>query len=163
MHDFEWAVVGAGPAGISAVGTLLDQEISAKDVVWIDPTFGGGDFGMLWGNVPSNTRVGDFAQMFTSCRSFAFDDRSAKFPIEDLAKESFCELRYVGDVLRAFTAVLRENVASHAGFVARCTSMRGGWRLQLRDGTTICARNVVLAIGAQPRRLAFAGVTEIPL
>lgn len=163
MHDFQWAVVGAGPAGISAVGTLLDEEIRAKDVAWIDPAFGGGDFGMLWGNVPSNTRVGDFAQMFTSCRSFAFDGRSAKFPIEDLAKESFCELRYVGEVLQAFTAALRAKVASTVGFVERCSSMRDGWILQLRDATAIRARNVVLAIGARPRQLELSGLTAIPL
>ncbi|MGH7715669.1 MAG: hypothetical protein ACREML_06680, partial [Vulcanimicrobiaceae bacterium] len=88
MMDFEWAVAGAGPAGINVVGTLLDEGVSPDAIAWIDPAFGGGDFGTLWGNVPSNTRVGDFSKMFTSCRSFAFDSRSSRFFIEDLDTES---------------------------------------------------------------------------
>ena len=163
MENFEWAVIGGGPAGISTVGTLLDEGVSAEAIAWIDPEFGGGDFARLWGNVPSNTRVDDFSQMFTSCRSFAFDRRSARFSIEDLAGDSWCDLHYVGDVLQAFTATLRAQVASFVGFVTRCSSISNGWLLQLRDGTAIRARNVVLAIGARPRQLDYPGVAAIPL
>lgn len=35
------AVVGAGPAGVAAVGQLLDNGV-AKPVSWIDPAFTGG-------------------------------------------------------------------------------------------------------------------------
>ena len=163
MADFEWAVVGGGPAGISAVGTLLDEGVRADAIAWIDPAFGGGDFGMLWGNVPSNTRVGDFSKMFTSCRSFEFDSRPSRLPIEDLAEESWCDLHYVGDVLQAITATLRAKVTSIVGFVIRCTSIRSGWQLHLRDGSTARARNVVLATGARPRELQLPGVIAIPL
>lgn len=163
MDEFEWAVIGAGPAGISAVGTLLDEGVSADAIAWIDPEFGGGDFGMLWGNVPSNTRVGDFSAMFTSCRSFAFEARSSRFPFEEFAKESFCDLHFVGDILETITATLRTKVASFTGFVTRCSSIRNGWLIQLRDGATKEARNVVLAIGAHPRQLELPGIVAIPL
>jgi hypothetical protein len=159
----EWAVVGGGPAGISTVGTLLDEGVSPDAILWIDPAFGAGDFGMLWGNVPSNTRIGDFSKMFTSCRSFAFDPNRKIFAIQDLTDESWCDLHYVGDVLQAITATLRAQVTSIAGLVTRCTSTRNGWVLELRDGTTARARNLVLATGAQERRLEHAGITTIPL
>ena len=34
---YAWAVIGAGPAGIAAVGKLLDHGVADKDIVWIDP------------------------------------------------------------------------------------------------------------------------------
>lgn len=35
---FRWAVIGAGPAGIATVGLLLDNNVDAKDILWIDLT-----------------------------------------------------------------------------------------------------------------------------
>lgn len=46
-------VVGAGPAGISTVGLLLER--GYKKIVWIDPYFQGGELRHFWG-VPANTR-----------------------------------------------------------------------------------------------------------
>jgi cation diffusion facilitator CzcD-associated flavoprotein CzcO len=161
--EFEWAVVGGGPAGISTVGTLLDEGVSGDAIAWIDPEFNAGDFATLWRNVPSNTRVGDFSQMFTSCRSFGFEGRSSRFSIEALADDSWCDLHYVGDVLRAFTATLRAQVASFVGFVTHCDSLSNWWVLQLRNGSAIRARYVVLAIGARPLQLELPGIVAIPL
>ena len=36
---FQWAVVGAGPAGIAAVGKLLDNAVNPASILWIDPQF----------------------------------------------------------------------------------------------------------------------------
>ena len=33
------------PAGIAVVGQLLDNDIKAKDILWLDPNFNVGDFG----------------------------------------------------------------------------------------------------------------------
>ena len=54
---YQWAVVGAGPAGIAAVGKLLDNGILAEDILWFDPHFKVGDLGLHWHNVSSNTKV----------------------------------------------------------------------------------------------------------
>ena len=45
MKNFDWAVIGAGPAGIAAIGKLLDAGIEPQRIAWIDPTFAVGDFG----------------------------------------------------------------------------------------------------------------------
>ena len=47
--SFEWAVIGAGPAGIKP-----------QHIAWIAPYFKVGDFGALWKKVESNTPVSDF-------------------------------------------------------------------------------------------------------
>ena len=45
---FQWAVVGAGPAGIAAVGKLLDHGVLPKTILWLDPQFCVGDLGRFW-------------------------------------------------------------------------------------------------------------------
>lgn len=47
-------VIGSGPAGITALGNLLDQGI--EDVLFVDPKFTGGVFNERWRAVPSNTK-----------------------------------------------------------------------------------------------------------
>ena len=44
---YAWTVIGAGPAGIAAVGKLLDHGIAGEDIAWIDPAFAAGDIGDL--------------------------------------------------------------------------------------------------------------------
>ena len=61
---FQWAVIGAGPAGIAAIGKLLDNDIDPAHIAWIDPAFCVGDFGTEWKNVSSNTRVKLFSKGF---------------------------------------------------------------------------------------------------
>ncbi|AFJ42920.1 hypothetical protein [Francisella orientalis] len=36
---YKWAVVGAGPAGMTTIGQLLDSGINTKNMLWIDPKF----------------------------------------------------------------------------------------------------------------------------
>ena len=60
--SYQWAVVGAGPAGIAAVGKLLDQGIEPTEILWLDLQFKVGDLGAYWQNVSSNTTV----QLFIS-------------------------------------------------------------------------------------------------
>ena len=73
QHSLEWAVIGAGPAGIAAVGQLIDKGVSAEQIMWIDPKFKVGDFGAFWTNVSSNTRVKLFNDFLYHCKSFRYD------------------------------------------------------------------------------------------
>lgn len=47
-------VIGSGPAGVTALGNLLDQGI--EDVLMVDPHFNGGRLNERYRNVPSNTK-----------------------------------------------------------------------------------------------------------
>ena len=57
---YAWTVIGAGPAGIAAVGKLLDHGIAPEEIAWLDPAFSAGDLGAKWRSVSSNTQVGFF-------------------------------------------------------------------------------------------------------
>ena len=73
--NFEWCVIGAGPAGIAAVGKLLDHDIPAQKILWIDDKFKVGDLGAKWYDVSSNTTVRLFLDFLNECRAFKFDER----------------------------------------------------------------------------------------
>ncbi|HXL73262.1 MAG TPA: pyridine nucleotide-disulfide oxidoreductase, partial [bacterium] len=36
---YDWAIAGAGPAGIAALGQLLDRGIAGEKILWLDPHF----------------------------------------------------------------------------------------------------------------------------
>ena len=53
--QYEAVVVGAGPAGITCVGNLLERQLSP--ILWIDDDFNGGRINKMYREVPSNTKV----------------------------------------------------------------------------------------------------------
>lgn len=57
-RPYEAVVVGAGPAGITCVGNLLERKLSP--ILWVDDGFNGGRVNRMYREVPSNTRVKTF-------------------------------------------------------------------------------------------------------
>lgn len=50
----EAVVVGAGPAGITCVGNMLERQLSS--VLWVDESFNGGRINRMYREVPSNSK-----------------------------------------------------------------------------------------------------------
>ena len=96
----DWMVIGAGPAGIAAVGKLLDQGIPAQQIGWMDPHFTVGDLGRKWGEVPSNTQVLLFNRYLENCKAFQYGSQSKKFPLESLDPQDTCQLKKVAEPLQ---------------------------------------------------------------
>jgi cation diffusion facilitator CzcD-associated flavoprotein CzcO len=91
---YQWAVIGAGPAGIAAVGKLLDTGIDQKSILWIDPNFTVGDFGTLWRNVPGNTKVKTFIDFLNASPAFAYSSIADRFELSKLDPEQSCKLAF---------------------------------------------------------------------
>ncbi|MCH9643398.1 MAG: FAD/NAD(P)-binding protein [Gammaproteobacteria bacterium] len=160
---FQWAVIGAGPAGIAAVGELLDLGVDSKQVLWVDPYFEVGDFGRHWGEVSSNTRVKLFLKFLKGCQAFGFDDRSRPFAIEQLSPDGFCQLKFVAEPLRWVTQQLREKVTSCPAKVNSMMMSDSVWNLKT-DDTVLKVRKVIMATGCNPKSLpAHEGVRPINL
>ena len=68
--DVQWAVIGAGGAGIIVVGLLLDLGISPQQIAWIDPEFNVGRLGKYYTNVPANVKAKTFVNFLSSCKTF---------------------------------------------------------------------------------------------
>ena len=157
-------MVGAGPAGIAALGHLLDAGVPAGEIAWIDPRFKVGDFGTAWRYVSSNTPVDTFTRFHAHCASFhhAAPERP-RFMIEQMAPQNSCLLMLAAEPLRWITDRLRETVPSTEGLVTALAPAGDDWQLSFADGRTLLAARVVLAIGAIPRRLTFPSLATVPL
>src|SRR5436190_17949103 len=65
--NYDWAIVGAGFAGITALAVLLDSGVKASTIVWIDPEFNVGRVGKYYGNVPGNIQVQSVLYYVNNC------------------------------------------------------------------------------------------------
>lgn len=164
-HPVLWTVVGAGPAGILAVGRLLDAGVFAQSIVWVDPEFAVGDLGKYWFSVPSNTRVSLFNKFLTSTRSFHYSACPKELTLAHLNEQDTCLLGEVVKPLQWVTRTLCAVVPHQKNTVHSLQQSQGGWRLETSAGH-IVSKNVILAIGSVPkteRRVLDANELTLPV
>lgn len=161
MASFAWTVIGAGAAGIAAVGRLLDQEIEPGEIAWVDPAFAAGDLGAKWRSVSSNTQVGLFLSYLNGSSAFRFS-AAPPMPLREVDPEKTCALALVADPLVWVTAHLRDRVKTFETTAAALFLERRRWRVEtpLRELTST---NVILAVGAVPKTLSYPQLSEIPV
>ncbi|WED43466.1 FAD-dependent oxidoreductase [Legionella cardiaca] len=158
---FQWAIVGAGPAGIAAVGKLLDYGVAPHDILWIDPAFTVGDLGHLWRNVSSNTTVKRFLDFLNAVESFAYHQVANNFSLSQFDINSTCTLSEVVAPLQWVTNRLIEKVVAEKTIIHQMALSERTWTLQ-SSTETFKAKNVILATGALPSSLNYPGVDVIP-
>lgn len=161
-NNAEWAVIGAGPAGITAVGKLMDYSIRPDDIAWFDPHFTVGDFGTLWQEVPSNTKVGLFLKFLTASQAFNFSSRETPFGLESLDPKGTCKLANVVEPLQWITNHLIKQVNVFEEKVISIEQQTKGWCLHT-NAKKIYAKNVVLATGADAKVLGYSQPQRISL
>lgn len=161
MQTKLWAVVGAGPAGIAAVGRLLDHQVSPKDILWIDPVFTVGDFGLLWKMVPSNTQVNRFLQFLKGSTAFNIEECKNRFELFQLSPDDTCQLQYMADPLQWITEHFKNQIDTVNGNVTKLHLSHRSWCLSVNDAE-VRAKNVILSIGAEAKTLSHS-IPIIPL
>ena len=160
--DYDWTVIGAGPAGIAAIGQLLDHQVPADRIAWIDPAFTVGDFGTIWRKVPSNTKVSLFLKFLNACESFHYNTCHENFALHTLDPDKTCQLYYMADPLQWVTTRLREQVRAIQGFVTALKLTHKHWEVALESGV-FTSTNVGLTIGSDPLTLPAANFEVVPL
>ena len=161
MASFEWTVVGAGPAGIAALGKLIDQGVDPKSIAWVDPNFRVGDLGQKWYRVSSNTKVDLFNKFLEDCSAYRY--RSAPdFTLRDCDPEATCLLNHIAEPLGWVSNHLREAVHPIEGKATSMFLRNKCWEVDVGE-EKIDSRNVVLAIGSNPKKLDYPDVEEIPV
>ncbi|BBY25539.1 pyridine nucleotide-disulfide oxidoreductase [Mycobacterium stomatepiae] len=161
MTMYNWTVIGAGPAGIAAVAKLLDCGVAAEEIAWLDPDFAAGDFGGKWRAVPGNTTVAQFLEFLTASPSFRFADAPA-FELSSIEPHRTCPLGLVADPLVWITKHLREQVCSYRDIAVELSLHDNRWTVKTnRDEIT--SKNVILAVGAVPKKLSYPELEEIPI
>ncbi|KAK4142106.1 uncharacterized protein C8A04DRAFT_13504 [Dichotomopilus funicola] len=160
-------VIGAGPAGISAVGNLLRAMPDAK-IWWVDRTFDGGSIGRYYRELPSYSSVGEYLRFATTPSIFQTILDNSPQPnaftaMSELDPEMTCPLHLVGDLLTMLTDGLRVHARVRAvyGTVQKLVRhpKENQWTatLEAADGvgtaaprTRIRAPMVVFCTGARP-------------
>jgi cation diffusion facilitator CzcD-associated flavoprotein CzcO len=158
---YAWTVIGAGPAGIAAVGKLLDLGIAERDIAWVDPSFAAGDLGAKWRSVSSNTKVRTFLEYLHGAKSFRFSEAPA-MPLTETDPEETCALALVADPLRWITDHLRERVDTFETTATRLALRNRLWQIET-GSQPLASANVILAVGATPKKLNYPQLQEIPL
>lgn len=158
----QWAVIGAGPAGIATVGKLLDQGITPRDIAWIDPKFTVGDFGTRWRHVPSNTKVSLFLKFLQAAQSFDYQNCREDFALNHIDADQTCQLELMADPLQWVTNQLKEKATCFEDMALRLFLKDRRWHIKLHNAE-LFAHNVVLAYGAEAKRLPYSTPAEIPL
>ena len=155
MKRYRWCVVGAGPAGISAVGKLLDSGVSGQEIAWIDPVFHVGDLGRKWHRVFGNTAVHFFLKFLHARKSFQYKE-APPFHINTLSPEKSCPLSEMVTPLSWVTNQLRTVVDTLAGHVRTLSLEKKCWQVRITNADTIETQRVILATGSHPKRLSYA-------
>jgi cation diffusion facilitator CzcD-associated flavoprotein CzcO len=161
MTQYKWTVIGAGPAGIAAVGRLLDHGMAPEKIAWVDPDFTAGDLGNKWRAVSSNTVASLFLDYLNASASFRFHE-SPPFKLTDVDPGETCLLDLVADPLVWISEHLRQRVTALRTMATELYLHNGHWTVQTEQGT-ITAEKVILAVGATPKKLAYPDLVEIPV
>lgn len=157
----QWAVIGAGPAGIAAVGKLLDNGIHAERILWIDPHFKVGDLGMHWSSVSSNTKVKYFTDFLHAASSFSYKHTAERYSLNALNPEDTCTLSHVVEPLQDISDHLLKQVVAEKATVHAMALSERVWSIHT-DNNIFKAHNVILATGAVPSNLNYPGVDIVP-
>lgn len=156
---YEAVVVGAGPAGIVAVGNLLENKIDK--ILWVDETFKGGRVNQYYREVPSNTKTKlfvEFAEMVTPFQKIVTGASEDKLQdIRKLPQEQGCQLSNAADICLMLTSGLQETpgVIVQTGRVASATldPSSKSWNVKLdhsEDITNVQAKRLILCTGSTP-------------
>jgi cation diffusion facilitator CzcD-associated flavoprotein CzcO len=160
MSPYAWTVIGAGPAGIAAIGRLLDRGIPPEKIAWVDPAFAAGDLGQKWRSVSSNTIAGTFLSYLNGSPAFRFSE-APPMPLGATDPQETCALALVADPLVWITEHLRECVDVFETWAAALYLQERRWRIETKD-RPLASENVILAVGAVPKKLDYP-VDEIPV
>src|ERR1700733_9910381 len=158
---YEWTVIGAGPAGVAAVGKLLDHGVAGKDIAWIDPAFAAGDIGAKWRSVSSNTQAGLFLSYLNGADAFRFSE-APPMPLTEIDPEETCALALAADPLLWVTEQLRQRVDTFETTATALVLQSRQWRIDTEQ-QDLTSDNVILAVGATPKTLEYPQLREIPL
>ena len=161
MASYEWTVIGAGPAGIAAVGRLLDHGIAAERIAWDDAAFAAGDIGQKWRSVSSNTHAALFLEYLNGSKSFRFSE-APPMPLKEVDPQETCALGLVAEPLVWITEQLRERVDAFTATATALWLRDRQWRIETEQ-LDLFSKNVILAVGADPKKLCHPDLEEIPV
>lgn len=143
------------------MGRLLDQGIAPEKIAWIDPAFAGGDLSGKWRSVSSNTHVALFLSYLNGSPAFRFSE-APPMALREVDPRETCSLALIADPLVWVTQHLRERVRIFETLATALSLERNQWKIETNQ-RELASRNVILAVGAVPKKLSYSYLDEIPV
>jgi len=163
IQPYQWAVIGAGPAGIIAVAQLIDLGIPATKIVWFDPKFKVGRIGTCYRNVPANSRANELSMLLRSCHIFSQCSSESITALHNYPPYAEFYLRSIADPLLDITHNLcTRGITKIHATVNSLVYEESFWHITAEQ-QHIQTHNAILATGAEPLSLSYQGPTEIQL
>ena len=159
---FQWLIIGAGPAGIAAVGKLLDHKVEKDQIAWMDTAFKVGDLGEKWYSVSSNTTVDLFLKFLNDCHAFEYKKCKEPFKLNTLNPKDTCLLKEIATPLQWVTNHLSKEIHTVKDEAISLNLKKGFWNVKTQS-TEISAHNVILCTGSEPKLLSYPDLKVIPL
>lgn len=160
---YDWAIVGAGFAGITALAVLIDSGIDPSTITWIDAEFNVGRVGKYYCQVPGNVQTQHLTEYVEDCPLFKDINSPWIDKLYSYPAEQFQPLQVIVNPLLDFTVYLQNMVIPMQDTVASLTRAENYWELELSEHKqTVHAQKVILAIGAHPKTLDY-DIPAIPL
>ncbi|KAF2769037.1 hypothetical protein EJ03DRAFT_363351 [Teratosphaeria nubilosa] len=170
--EYAAVVVGAGPAGVTVVGNLLERKV--EPILWVDDGFDGGRVNRKYREVPSNTKVALFIDFATAVAPFrkivsgvpGKDDKLQDLRSLDQGKG--CQLSHAADMVLMLTEGLKRTpgVVTQQGKMVEAVldDVSGKWDVKIdpsnasaQNVTSAKAQRVVLCTGSSPSTQPFPG------
>lgn len=160
QNSFDYLVIGAGPAGITAIAKLYGQGI--RSIAWIDPEFKVGAFGTILSagtGVPGNTTVRSYQQVIQSIYKSIPSIPIAVHALDKLAPDDACHLNVAREPFQYLSNELMALVTTVTGYVLTINHQKNNIEVvyQSADNNkkTLLTKRVILAIGAVPKTLTL--------
>lgn len=161
----KYSVIGAGPAGICEVASLLQQGVAGEDILWVDPAFKVGDFGTILSqgsSVPGNSKVSSYQKVIQAIYKAipaCAPKANQAFELDHLPPDFVCSLKVAALPLQHITEQLKEMVATAQGWVTDILNVDTGFSLKIEsdqeEPQTLFVERVTLATGAKPKTLTL--------
>ncbi|XP_024390698.1 monooxygenase AgnR1 isoform X1 [Physcomitrium patens] len=161
LDHYKVAVVGAGPAGLAVVSTLLDH--GCTSILWIDPRFNSGRLSS-YTEVPSNTKVKLFQQFVTTSPTLNRFASQALEHYNGQDPDRGCSLSLAVRMVKTLTDCIRQQdvnrVRCSENVVKELSFLDGKWHID--SGEVV--DQVYLVTGSMPSKYdTQSGVEDIHL
>lgn len=146
-QKFNVAVIGAGPAGLTAVGQLLDVSPALHHILWIDPSFTAGRL-HLYPKVPSNTKVKlfkEFVYRSQTLQSLNQKESLLERIFGHMDPEAGCELSCAADMVVSLSQLIQKHVGHR---VSMCRGMveKLNWHSKVSPFSHSLIRSIIIYI-----------------
>lgn len=149
VSDFEWTIIGGGPAGIIAVAILIDLGIPAKSICWIDPLFNVGRIGEFYENVTGNTPNKFWVSLLKSSSIIEKVTKDDLDYISSLDPQGYNSLNIIVKPFQKVTDYFRTVLHIETGYTDSLDFFDCVWHVGINK-KSFSSRNVILATGCRP-------------